>query len=730
MADKEASIFIVDVSRSMGKKHNGREKTDLDWAMTYVWDKITTAMAGGRKTLHFGVVGLRTDGTDNPLSDDEGYANISVFQSPKQCLMPDIRALHEKIKPSNVNQGDPISALVLATYMMGEHTRKLKYIRRIYLITNGCGPMDTDEIAEIAGKINEDNIELLILGVDFDDPEFGFKEENKDKVKAENEAILRSLAENCNGVFATMADVISNINIPATRDVRPVPSFKGDLTLGDVENYESAMSIDVERYPRVRVARPLIASEFVRRSNVGPTEDSAQSSHTLGRDGDDAHLANPSHGLVSAKNNPTYTVEDSQAPSGKREVERSELDKGYEYGSTVCHVSEYEMNLFKFENRKGLEIVGFVDRNKYKRFFHMSETNMIVASRINEKAKLALSSFIHALHELETYAVARLVVKDGNNPVIVLLAPEIEDENECLVDVELPFAEDLRDYKFPPLDRIITISGKKLVEHRYLPSDDLMNAMSDYVDSMDISTFAKDEEGNPCEYAALDDIYSPIVHRVQKTLQFRAVNTTEEIPPPASILTKYSQPPEGLIQQAQPYLQKVLAAANVKKVSPKQKGRKRARSVDKPLSGLDVGALLAQPSNKRTKISAENAIPEFKQLLATTEDITTIKDAAQQLAGIAADYIRHSLGDSGYGRAIEALRVLREEMTELEEPGVWNGILIDLKEKIVKGKLGGDRKEMWWRIRANRLGLVDKRVSEFSGVSEEEAKAFLTARLP
>ena len=46
MADKEATVYIIDVGRSMGRKHQDRDETDLDWAMRYVWDKITTTVGG------------------------------------------------------------------------------------------------------------------------------------------------------------------------------------------------------------------------------------------------------------------------------------------------------------------------------------------------------------------------------------------------------------------------------------------------------------------------------------------------------------------------------------------------------------------------------------------------------------------------------------------------------------------------------------------------------------
>jgi ATP-dependent DNA helicase 2 subunit 2 len=44
MTEKEATIFIIDVGQSMGKKSNGRLESNLEWAMKYVWDKITTAV--------------------------------------------------------------------------------------------------------------------------------------------------------------------------------------------------------------------------------------------------------------------------------------------------------------------------------------------------------------------------------------------------------------------------------------------------------------------------------------------------------------------------------------------------------------------------------------------------------------------------------------------------------------------------------------------------------------
>ncbi|KAF1985197.1 putative Ku family DNA helicase [Aulographum hederae CBS 113979] len=738
MADKEATVFIVDVGRSMGEKSNGREETNLDWCMHYIWEKITTTVLKGRKSDIMLVMGLRTDETNHNvsarISEDPSYSNLTVFQPFSQFLMPTLRDLREKIKPSNTNEGDAIWAVVLAIQMILLQCKKLKYIKKIILVTDGTGELDPDhDLENIAKKLKEEKIQLVIVGVDFDSPEYGFEEKNKSPKKLENEETLKQLAEDSDGAFGTMAEAIAEMVTPEGKITRPISSYKGELTLGDADKYDSAMRIPVERYPRVMIARPATATKFTVRSNVGPGEGSTQSSATVPQeDADgDVEMGDAGGGLAAIKNARTYQIEDKNAAGGKRDVESGDLAKGYSYGRTAVFINESERNITDLETQIGLEIVGFVDASKFDRYMELSRASMIIPSKTNEKGAMAFSSFVHALWESDTYAIARFVAKStgGRNkpPVLLLVAPSIDsNEFECLVDVELPYAEDIRQYKFPPLDKVVTVSGKNPAQHRFLPNDDLLQSMSDYVDRMDLSTFGENDEGGPGEYAPMGEVYSPVLHRINQVIKWRAVHPNEEIPPVPEILTKYSQPPEDLLAQAKSSLEKAIKAGGVKRVPPKQKGRKRAHDTEKPLSGIDVDALLG--SSKRTKISAENAVPEFKQMLATTEDVKTIREATKQMAEIVKNFVRHSLGDRDYGRAVEALNVMRSELTELEEPGLYNEMLRDLKKRMFAGELGGERKEMWWKIRANRLGLIDKKLSLVSDVSEQDAKAFLSAK--
>lgn len=98
-----------------------------------------------------------------------------------------------------------MSAIATALQMIdvattGKAGNRLKYTRRIIVVTDGYGQMDTEDMDAIVSKVNSDEVELTLLyeyplshrkcrsliicrGLDFDDPEMGFKEESKSAEK-------------------------------------------------------------------------------------------------------------------------------------------------------------------------------------------------------------------------------------------------------------------------------------------------------------------------------------------------------------------------------------------------------------------------------------------------------------------------------------------------------------------------------------------------------------------
>ena len=70
------------------------------------------------------------------------------------------------------------------------------------------------------------------------------------------------------------------------------------------------------------------------------------------------------------------------------------------------------------------------------------------------------------------------------------------------------------------------------------------------------------------------------------------------------------------------------------------------------------------------------------------------------------------------------IRRIDRLLTELPPPSDPDPAGAAAVQELLGGKLGGDRREMWWRVRGSRYGLIDRKRCFASDVSEEEAAAF------
>jgi ATP-dependent DNA helicase 2 subunit 2 len=172
------------------------------------------------------------------------------------------------------------------------------------------------------------------------------------RCQARNEKILKDLADKCSkGLFGTIDEAIAGLSIPRVKAYKPYSTFKGQLSLGDSKTYpESAFRIDVDRYFRIKAAKPVSASSFVVQTlgNEQPTQESAE----------------PPGDMSLVRNVRTYKVNDPSAPGGKKDVDREDLAKGYEYGRTAVHISESEETYTELKTFSSFEIVGFIPNDK------------------------------------------------------------------------------------------------------------------------------------------------------------------------------------------------------------------------------------------------------------------------------------------------------------------------------------------------------------------------------
>jgi len=60
----------------------------------------------------------------------------------------------------------------------------------------------------------------------------------------------------------------------------------------------------------------------------------------------------------------------------------------------------------------------------------------------------------------------------------------------------MPFADDVRHYTFPSLSTLVSRSGEKVTKHPYIPTEEQLEAMDNFVDAMDLMEAGdKDETG-------------------------------------------------------------------------------------------------------------------------------------------------------------------------------------------------------------------------------------------
>ena len=114
------------------------------------------------------------------------------------------------------------------------------------------------------------------------------------------------------------------------------------------------MNIDIERYPRTMVAKPISASNFVEKKDG--VEDSGEGPSTKPA----VQNENDAVELAYVRNERAYFVKDEE--DGEKEIDREELEKGYMYGRAVVPISSTDETVTILETNPSYEILGFVPR--------------------------------------------------------------------------------------------------------------------------------------------------------------------------------------------------------------------------------------------------------------------------------------------------------------------------------------------------------------------------------
>lgn len=711
-------MFVVDLHESMGRKmvrgDDSSEVTDLNWGLQYIYSEISNKILSGRKTDVVGVVGVNSDTTQNMFAEEPGFEHIDIITPIQQFNLDLLLDAKKKLVPNSDNKGDLISGIVVATQMIKLYTKALKYTRNIVVLTNGNGFMDLEDDGGIIKQLNENGIVVKVMGIDFDDEEGDFIEEFKSEEKRENEEKLKGFVERCeDGVFATYKEARDSLDIPKVKTVKPIRSFTGELVLSDPEQQPQnrVMSIGVEVFPCTRRATAMTASNYA----------------TSKIESADAPSSTPNQkGLLAVKWDREYYVDDENEIGGKKELDRDSLENGYRYGSEIVYITKEEEEAIMFPTSASLDIIGFVRKTSVPPYMLMGHTDYIVGTRGNNRDTVAMSAFARALFETDNFGLARYVSKDGRDPQLVVLMPYIKAEVEALVFCQLPFAEDQRMFILPSLTSLETRSGSKTVttHSRLLPTKEMVTAMDEYVDAMDLSKLkGEDDEA----WLTMEECFNPSIHHIKNVVKECAVSQDyDKIPAPLPILTRYSQPAEELTEDAKPQLELLKHLFEIKEQFKEAKKRKTEQTEGQ--TGLDLDALLngepevksesaqslspnvktetskqtvpqSSQSSQRLSLDPENIGPDFVRTLNKIDTKATSDEEFRsgavnlynQTITLLEEKIASSEGNAAYNEITSVFQTMREQADEMEISDVFEAAKDQFVKKLESGDLGGQR---------------------------------------
>uniref|UniRef100_A0A6Q2YC45 Ku domain-containing protein n=1 Tax=Esox lucius TaxID=8010 RepID=A0A6Q2YC45_ESOLU len=544
---KSALVLCVDVGFSMSNSGPGQEPP-FEQAKKVI-QKFVKRQVFAENKDELGLVLFGSDATKNNLAKDGQYQNIYVHRN---LMIPDFGLLEEiqnDIHPGG-QQGDWLDALVVCMDLLQNETLGKKYDRlNIAVLTDLDSPVSPDQLDIITGNLKRAGITLqffLPFPMDTDEagggdvggsgPPHGGKGLSREQQQGLDlvKQVMMSLDEE-DGLdeVQTFSDAIEKLSVFKHVEKRPM-AWPCTLTIG------SCLTIKIVGYKAVCEERPRKSWSVV-----------------------DAQT----HQKEDVKRDVVYCVDDDE----ETEVPKDDTIQGFRYGSDIVPFSKVDQEQMKYKtDGKSFAVLGFAKQSLVinRHHFMGNQILKVFAPKDDEHAGVALSALIRALDELKMVAVVRYVYARNGNPQVGAAFPCIKEKYECLMYVQLPFMEDLRQYTFPSLE-----NNKK-----YTPSENQLSVVDSLIDSMML--VEENEDGEKKDLFKVNHIPNPQYQRLFQCLHHRALNPSAPLPPVEPWLITALQRPQAVAARSRAPLE------NMKKLFPlKEVVKKKELKTSKELFG-------------------------------------------------------------------------------------------------------------------------------------------------
>ncbi|KAI9497325.1 SPOC like C-terminal domain-containing protein [Zychaea mexicana] len=773
MANKKATVYILDSGPSMGKWLKLHEATAFQKSKEVIQTALEEKLLAGRKTDQVSIVIAGTEESDNHLAVEQPgqYQHITVMSQIKQ---PDLELVRKFVNvpllDSKENSADPFDAVILTVAMIKDYVRHLKFEKRIRLFTTLEGNVNWDNIEDVNQMLRGCGIEISIACLGLSDAEeLGNRANERVKTNLENwKQLMKDVP---NGFLIDLMDAIEESTQFHKKEVRPTPTYRGYLTFGDrVQFPDTSLSVSINMYARTMEAKVPSAGKWSSISNVtGTRNEHGAESHQVASDtvykvkhldsGKHANNEDNDNADDSGHNDDNHANEDENIV-----VEKSELAKAYNFGKEKVVVSPDTEEHLKLKTEPCMTVLGIYHKKAFPPQLQMSNVYTIVGGSDQPVfAAKAISAFAQALGKNNWVALVRHVSRANVPPRLGILKPVLREDIDALYFVRVPFAEDYRDFTFSSLDKVFTESGKEITEdHPLLPTQDVRDAMSAFVKGMTIKepVYADDDKGDDetdeeDAMIEIDEIYNPQLWLTQKAMIARALNPAAAIPELDPRLKQQFDQPAKLIAKNKNSIENLKRVLNVKKVDRASK-RKRYGGIDadqgvpENLLPLDqvlqtqqqrvpemhikqeeqTGSEIRALFNKETReITMENPKRDFTNMINNREE-DLVTSAVEQMCVIITKLVTQSFGDRDYEQAFECLECLRSTAAKEDESEAFNKYLYQLKNTCDPSNPQSHRRGFWDIMKNKRLTLITNEEAPDSNVTSGEARTFLEEEKP
>uniref|UniRef100_A0A8B9PYH0 X-ray repair cross-complementing protein 5 n=1 Tax=Apteryx owenii TaxID=8824 RepID=A0A8B9PYH0_APTOW len=641
-------VLCLDVGFAMGNAAPG-EESPLEQAKK-VMTKFLQRQVFAESKDEVAVVLFGTEGTRNDLASGDQYQNITVHRS---LMLPDFDLLEDiqnVIQPGS-EQADFLDAIIVCMDLLQKETIGKKYEKRhIELFTDLSSPVSEDQLEIIIANLKKTGILLqffLPFPVDADDggggtsasahshvhrnsfARKGITEQQKEGIHVVKKLMHTLDEEGGLEEIYTFRESLERLSMFKKMERRPV-AWPCQLTIG------SNLSIRIVAYKSVK--------EKVKKTWT------VVDAKTLRKD--------------DVQKETVYCLNDDD----ETEIQKDDTIQGFRYGSDIVPFSKVDEEQMKYKTEaKCFSVLGFSRSCQIQRQYYMgNQVLKVFAAKDDENAAVAFSALIHALAELKVVAIVRYAFDRRCNPQIGVAFPYIKDAYECLIYVQLPYMEDLRQYMFSSLK-----NNKK-----YIPTEDQLSAIDSLIDSMNL--VYEDDDGESFEdLFKPSKIPNPHFQRLYQCLQHKAFYPNEPLPPIEPHLLEMLEMPCVVKERCQAPLEKVKALFPLKDVG-KKKEDKTAQDIFK--DNNEGG-----PNPKKPK--AEDEEGGFSIISIAEGNVTSVSIflqiffLSQQLTNRIDQFLENK-GSQYYMKGINCIKVFREEAIKLSKVQCFNDFLQALKSKV------------------------------------------------